>query len=176
MDKAAAEERLATLRTLEDSIRKERKGIYQASLDAPEGEKLCSDYMARSMVNLPYSQITYPIEVIGIHHSDVPVLYPAKTQKWVAVRPVDPELEGKTYLGVLLGNMAQGCGAWFKNGVLEIEPMSHNPAIYCPDLHRVIMGSGSWWHELESPKDLQEITDLDINSTWYVKALKDLEK
>jgi hypothetical protein len=50
-----------------------------------------------------------------------------------------------------------------------------NPAIFVPDLNKVIFGYESWWGEIKSPEELREITDDDIQNVWYVKALKMLE-
>lgn len=50
--------------------------------------------------------------------------------------------------------------------------MATNPAIYVFDLQRIIFGAESWWSIIENPEELKDITDDDINSQWYVKALK----
>ena len=54
--------------------------------------------------------------------------------------------------------------------------MASNPAIYVFDLQRIIFGAESWWGIIESPEELKDITDDDINSQWYVKALKAMHK
>lgn len=174
MPNPEAEARLAALRAQETAIQEERQSIYRASLDAPEEEKFCPDWMARAMTRTHlFRTLEYPIQVHGIHHKDTKVLRPAD-ERWVAVRPVGEQHGGKTYLGVMLGRMALSCGVWFRDGILEVEPAFHNPAIYVPDLHEVVMGSGSWWSEITTPDELSQISDLDIESVWYVRALKDL--
>lgn len=52
----------------------------------------------------------------------------------------------------------------------------HNPAMYVPGLNDIVFGAGSWWRQIKSPEGLAEISDKDIDSVWYMRALKDLEK
>jgi hypothetical protein len=91
---------------------------------------------------------------------------------FVSVRPCDDK---KSYLGIYLGD-------------LQVTPMvahspksetlfvncSTNPAMWVPDLMKVVWGQGSWWGPVESEEHLRKITDADINNVWYVKALKAL--
>jgi len=49
-----------------------------------------------------------------------------------------------------------------------------NPAMWVPDLNRVVMGWESWWGEIKSEEDLRQISDADIENVWYVKAIKAL--
>jgi len=104
-----------------------------------------------------------------------------KCGDWVAVRSCDEKHGNKTYLGIFLGDLAismqahaipggEGCG-----DTLEMQP-HRNPAMYVPDLKEIIWGCGSWWGEIESPEDLKQITNADINNIWYVRALKELSE
>lgn len=95
---------------------------------------------------------------------------------WVSVRPCFPEAGGRTYLGVLLGELAALGGAQFNRatGTLRLIGGLGNPAIYVPDLKRVVMGYESWWGLIRSPDDLRRITDADIQDVWYVRALREL--
>lgn len=43
--------------------------------------------------------------------------------------------------------------------------------IFIPDLMRVVSGIESWWDFIKKPKDLKQITDVDIQ-----KALKSMHK
>lgn len=103
----------------------------------------------------------------------------------VAVRPCDPECEGKTFLGFMLGSLPHGryivsedfeddeeSGERTKIGISVIT--SRNPAMYVPALRRIVWGSGSWWSRIESEEKLREITDESIQNLWYVKALNHL--
>jgi len=88
----------------------------------------------------------------------------------VSVRPCDEACQGKTYLGVLLGDLQLGAYITArKDGVLEVRA-NYNPAMFVPSLHKIVFGCESWWHTIETPEALKQITDADIDSQWYVKA------
>lgn len=94
---------------------------------------------------------------------------------WVAVRWVKDDSD-KTYLGVLLGDYKSPSLSYNREtGALTVSKRGiGNPAIWVPDLKRVVMGYESWWGEIKSPDDLRKISDADIQNVWYVKALKEL--
>lgn len=121
---------------------------------------------------------TYPMAVVGIEWGKAEALQPPPFNRgttWVSVRPCDEECKGQTYLGWLLGEIALGQYARLRpDGILEVSMGMHNPAIFVPDLGRVVYGCGSWWAAIKSLADLRKITNKDIDNVWYVKALKDL--
>lgn len=49
-----------------------------------------------------------------------------------------------------------------------------NPAIFVFKLNKIIYGYESWWSIIESENDFDEITDDDINNSWYIKMFKKL--
>ena len=49
-----------------------------------------------------------------------------------------------------------------------------NPAMFVPELKKIIWGCGSWWSKIKSEGDLKQITDEDIKNTWYVKLVSQL--
>ncbi len=128
--------------------------------------------------------ITYPIEVEGIDYgngqvySDKPLFHPELVGKFVSVRPVDPEYENKSYLGLYIGDIALGKFVTYDEETrrLKVSHGRYNPALFVFDLNKVIYGAGSWWREIKSEKQLRQITDGDIENIWYVKALKQLSK
>jgi hypothetical protein len=93
----------------------------------------------------------------------------------VRVSPCDEKHKGKTYLGILLGDMPIGVLVSFnrESRKLQITPHS-NPAIFVPELKKIIYGYESWWGEIESLEELQDITAEEINSLWYVQLLKEM--
>ena len=106
------------------------------------------------------------------------LLHRDETGAFVSIKPCADEYGGKTYLGVLLGDIATVQGARFnkESGKLIVSMERGNPAIYVPDLKRVIFGFESWWGIIESAEQLRQITDDDIKNVWYVKALEALSK
>lgn len=120
-----------------------------------------------------------PITVAEVALSDIPahranLLFGGKCGDFVSIRPCDPQYGEKTYLGVLLGEIARSVGFGFNAETqrLTFGFSQHNPAIFVPDLATVIYGSASWWGLIKSEDDLKQITDADIENVWYVRALK----
>jgi hypothetical protein len=94
----------------------------------------------------------------------------------VKVRPCGDEYEGKTYVGLLLGDMKIGCGYGVTtDGVLEVVNAHKNPAIYMLGPNQLIFGCESFWGVIENEEELDKlITDSGIQNIWYVRALKEL--
>ena len=44
-----------------------------------------------------------------------------------------------------------------------------NPAIFVPELGKIIFGMESWWGRIKSEEELKDITDGDIENVWHVK-------
>lgn len=80
--------------------------------------------------------------------------------------------DNKTYIGILLGSFATHISAMFKENSVEMDFSGHNPAIYIPDLKRIVFGYESWWGKIESLEEFRKITTEDIENTWYVKLLQ----
>lgn len=98
---------------------------------------------------------------------------------FVAVRPCGKEYEGKTYLGILLGEFPMGVSfsqSATDPDVIEAKLSHGNPAMYVPSLKKTIFGCESWWQKIKKPEDLKDITDEDINSVWYMQVLKAMDE
>lgn len=126
--------------------------------------------------------IKYPIEVQKISYKEG---HPysekgltAKCGDMVKVRPCAKKFDGKTFLGIFMGEVALSQGAeWHEEeGELVIKRFMYNPMIFIPEVNEVVWGCGSWWGKIKSEDDLKTITDEDINNVWYVKALNQLEE
>jgi hypothetical protein len=122
-------------------------------------------------------EIKYPITVRKIKYSEPVQTSYRRVGMWVKVRPCAEDCKGKTFLGVYLGDLTLSSLVLYypKTKVLEVCP-HQNPAIFVPDLGRIVWGCESWWGEVEGPEDLRQITDADIQNVWYVRALKELSK
>jgi hypothetical protein len=97
--------------------------------------------------------------------------------KYVAIRPVVENPDNKTYLGILLGEcsiMALGMYNIEKQEIFVRDRL--NPMIFIPDLMKVVLGVESWWDTIDKPEDLKQITDVDIQNVWYVKALREMQE
>jgi len=125
-----------------------------------------------------FAGLEFPITVQEIKREEmkalVPCAWPAdQTGAWVSIRLAG---ELSTRLGVLLGDLALGFRLRYheETGVLAITFGGYNPAIWVPGLNRVVYGCESWWGVISSPDELRQITDLDIQDVWYMRALKEL--
>lgn len=120
--------------------------------------------------------IEYPIKVSEItlpEKGGIDESWSAKCGDLVKVRPVDEKYEGKTYLGVFLGDADIGLHITHNPETKELKIHRHyNPAIFVPALKEIIYGASSWWGKIESEEELKEVTDDDIDNVWYVKMLK----
>ena len=130
-------------------------------------------------------KIKYPITIKGVEFDEnysqppfQPGIFQRKIGGPVAIRPCFDETKGKTFLGFYLGDVAVGVSVSFnqETEILTVMKGAGNPAIWVPDLGKVVMGYESWWGVIKSPEDMKQITDTDINSVWYVKALKEISE
>ena len=123
----------------------------------------CQDFQPR--------HIQFPIQVQKIEIKQ-PYLF-GKPGGPVAVRLAGDDADGKTYLGLFIGEIPwiTSCQYNRKNEKLKILT-APNPAMYVFELNKIVFGAESWWRKLNSPEDLKAITDDDIENTWYVKLLK----
>ncbi|UUZ80655.1 hypothetical protein LJK88_38350 [Paenibacillus sp. P26] len=131
------------------------------------GDEDCQHYKSR--------YIEYPLTIQGIQNNftkdGMRSLY--ECGKLVKINPCGKEYGNKTYLGILLGDLPIGAFVSFHHDDQKLHITPHcNPAIFVPELKKIIYGYESWWGEIESPEDFKEITSEDINNVWYVKLLK----
>jgi hypothetical protein len=116
---------------------------------------------------------------MGYPRLRAPLFGAERVGKFVSVRPVGEEHEGKTLLGIYLGDLAPPAVGMIGDVLVVRESiglMSGNPAIYVPSLGQLVYGFESWWSTIESEEQLREITDHDIDSAWYVRVLRSIEK
>jgi len=98
-----------------------------------------------------------------------------KCGDWVAVRPCDDQYNGKTFLGIYLGDLPIDITVLIDKKTHKLQVGPHcNPAMYVPDIKKIIYGCGSWWHKIVKPEDLKQLTDQDIENVWYVRAMKEI--
>lgn len=89
----------------------------------------------------------------------------------VEIKPCGDE---KTYVGVYLGDFALGASYTIEGEELIVKPTFNNPAIFVPDLKKVVFGCESWWRSIENIEDAKEINQEDIDNCWYMQLLKTL--
>lgn len=172
------QEELASIEAQVAALEERKRSLYEASLKAPQEEKLCDDHLAE-MLSESWPRFVYPVSLHGITYSGNVLgnaISRTKPGAWVKVRPCDEEHKGKTFLGIFLGAIALSVGCSFdpKSGILEIRQGMHNPAMWVPAINKIVFGAGSWWGEIKDPDELRQISDGDIAAVPYVRVLKAL--
>lgn len=161
------------------ALEERKRVLYQRSIESPENEKLCQNNLAE-MLGEPeiFKRMMYPVSIHGITFSGQLVGASENAGRLVRVRPCEEALEGKTFLGIYLGDYARMVGCYLNNetGVLTVNTGEHNPTIWIPSLQRIVYGVGCWWSLIKSEEQLRAITDESIDGIWYVQALKALAK
>ena len=145
------------------------KKIICTKDDKETNEERCNDcelYKSR--------YIEYPITINEIQTEEIRKICGFhKIGVLVAVKPCGEEYNNKTYLGFYLGELPISICHTFNENLGILKAFSfNNPAIFVPELNKIVYGCESWWHEIKSEDDFKEITDNDINNTWYVKLAK----
>ena len=133
------------------------------------GSFVCDDFTMR--------WIEYPIAVTEIKHTPLAGRRAYREKEigsYVKIRPCAAEYATNTYLGLYLGELpvSTGCSHNSETGVLEVSA-KYNPAIYVFSLKKIIYGMESFWGIIDSPEQVKEITDKDIDSLPYVKVLRE---
>jgi len=171
-------ERLEQIEKQIKALEEERVNIFDRSFHGPESEKVCEDWMAEMMTDLPVSNSPEARPVRRIVQGRGSALVGASVKNasgcFVKVRCCSDD---KTYLGMLLGELALGVSVKYSREIeaIQVDFGFHNPAIWVFDLKRVVLGCESWWGVIESEDQLKEITDADINNVWYVRALQSIQ-
>lgn len=139
----------------------------KAKIVTAEDCEKCEKYKSR--------YIEYPIEVNKINSEMREYWKDTDCGRLVKIRPCGAEYGEKTYLGILLGELPfMNCVSYQeKTKELDVFP-SCNPAIFVPELKKIIFGMESWWGRIESADELKDITDEDISNVWYVRLMKEI--
>lgn len=111
-------------------------------------------------------------EVKDVLHPKEPPLEKRKAVL-VKVRPCGDEYKNKTYLGFYIGDVALSTSMNITDDKIQLGFAGHNPMIFIPEIGDVVYGCGSWWSYIDKEEDFKEITNEDIENTWYVKMAKE---
>lgn len=162
---------LQAIRAQIKMLEEQARDVYARSLAAPKEDKVCSDLFAEELAEVPSGEMPYPITVEAIAWNAQADFQGTTSPRLVAVRPVK---EDKTYVGIYVGDLPTGVSASLNrtSGVLHIQRAHYNPAIVVPELGRIVFGYESWWHEIKNLEELRNITQEDIEGTWYVRILQ----
>lgn len=121
--------------------------------------------------------ILFPISVSSIKYNDIRPYGMDKIGTPCRIRLAEKDSDKTTYLGFYLGELPYIPTSFFDKKVKQLTfSVINNPAIYVPDLGRIVFGAESWWSfiDREEYSNIPDITDGAINKQWYVQMLKDL--
>lgn len=134
-------------------------------------DNCCDDFESRWLeypIAVAETTVSQPTYNTGLGH---------KVGQLVKIRPYGKEYGDKTYLGLYLGDLPISIHQGFNSETHILNIFTHNnPAIFIPQIGKIVFGCESWWGEIDNPDELKDITDECINSQWYVKALQELNK
>ena len=93
------------------------------------------------------------------------------------IRPCAKEYNEKTYIGIYIGDLPIQILTSYKESTGQlINSTMNNPAIFVPELKKIIYGCESWWKTIRSVDEFSKISNEDINNTWYVKLLQSMDQ
>lgn len=120
--------------------------------------------------------IEYPITVKKINkNTEYGDLYTKNVGHLCEIRLANDDT--KTYIGILLGELPIDILVSYDDNTKELNiSYMPNPAIFIPELKKIVYGCESWWRLLDEHEQPQGITDKDINNQWYVQLAKTLSQ
>lgn len=119
-------------------------------------------------------RIKYPIMVKKIENKKIDY-FKFKGSPLCVIRPCGKEYVNKSFIGIYLGELPISITTTYNQETKKLtNDTMPNPAIYVPELEKIIFGCESWWERIESMEDFKSITDENINNTWYMKLLEQL--
>lgn len=152
---------------------------YHCVVDGWEDDKVktISEEECENCKKYESKYIEYPIEVSKIEDNFKDDYSLRNCGMIVKIRPCGEEYGNKTYLGIYLGELPIGTFISYHPETKVLSVSAHrNPAIFVPELKKIIYGCESWWGEIKNENELKDISDEDIDSVWYVQLLKSLSK
>lgn len=120
--------------------------------------------------------IEYPLTINGIENSKIDICGLGHVCGALCeITPCAEEYNNKSFIGIYLGDLPIAITTSHnrETGFINSRAMT-NPAIFVPEIKKIIYGCESWWREIETIEDFKGIGKEDIENTWYVKLLKSL--
>ncbi|WP_373261955.1 hypothetical protein [Hungatella hathewayi] len=137
-------------------------------------ERQITENDCEACINYRSKYIEYPIKVCSIELAEGLDLYKKSVGKIVRIKRCLEETEEKEYLGILLGEMFS-CNAVSykrKTGLLVVNPVL-NPAIYVPELKKIVYGYESWWSFVQSQDEIKSISKDDVLRQFFIRILEE---
>ena len=153
---------------------------YHCIVDGWEDDKvrICKKGECESCQKFKSKYVEYPITVHEIENKPIDTSgLGHEAGSLVAIRPCAKEYNEKTYIGIYIGDLPIQILTSYKESTGQlINSTMNNPAIFVPDLKKIIYGCESWWKTIRSVDEFSKISNEDINNTWYVKLLQSMDQ
>lgn len=136
--------------------------------------KVCTEEMCEACEKFDSRYIEYPLTIEGIESETIDTTgIGHECGCLVEIKPCGEEYADKSYLGIYIGDLPIQITSSFDptTKVLKNSTMN-NPAIFVPELRKIVYGCESWWREIKSLEDFKGISEEEIENTWYVQLLK----
>ena len=152
----------------DDTIKDVHKWMVKSNKKHKLMRTICCDNFENTWIEYPIAVKEVKTEALEYNQG-----FMHKMGALVKVRPCGEEYHNKTYLGFYIGEMPTQIYQSYnpETNVLTIKK-DRNPAIFIPELKKIVFGYESWWGEIKSKEELKDITDDDMANVWYVKLLK----
>ena len=147
--------------------------VYCSKKDEGHVVSVCAEE-CESCLQFKNKHIQYPIEVNKIECESLGSFNEYEPGTPVRVMPCAKEYNGKTYLGMYLGNLPVENYISYKKEQKQLNIHAiNNPAIYVFELKKIIYGCESYWSVINDPNDFEDITKETLDNVWYVQLLKE---
>lgn len=163
--------------TVEKKKKKQEDGLVYNCLHEECRKEDISDNDCKNCDHYKSRYIEYPLTIQGLELKQIDTHNQRNVGRPCKIRVCEEKSSEKTYFGIYLGELPYFLNALFseESGILTCSAAS-NPAIYVPELKKIVYGIESWWGFINGPEELKDITDADIDNQWYVKLLKEYTK
>lgn len=116
--------------------------------------------------------IEYPITVNGIDNEKIRTTGRYEPGSVCGIRPCEEKYNKKTYIGIYIGELPIAINTQYnKNTGILHNSCINNPAIFVPELKKIIFGIESWWQIIDKVEDAEDISDEEIGKQWYVQMM-----
>ena len=157
---------------------KENKLDYFCVVDGWEDDEIkrCNKEQCEKCEKFKSKYIEYPLTINEINNEKIENYgVSAKIGSLCEIKPCNEKYNDKTFIGIYLGEMPiQILSSFNEETRILTNSTLNNPAIFVPELKKIIYGCESWWKIIEKIEDFKNISNEDIENTWYVKLLKNM--
>ena len=148
---------------------------YYCILKSSSEDHICTKEECEACEKFVSKYIEFPLSITEIKNE--PIKHEENIGFLVEIQPCAEEYKDKTFLGIYLGHLPIQIDSSLDPNTQSLTNRAiTNPAIFVPELRKIIYGCESWWRKIDSVEDCKGISREDIENTWYVQMLRKMEK